>query len=270
MGLFDYGYRPGRNIEKEEKKQKPHIRFLKILYSKIWELTKLNLLYLVFLLPTFLIVFLLSGIVTSGLFQDTQNGYGVIYEIFTRVTISSFFAVLWGMGPVTAGLTSVLRKYAREEHSFVWSDFWGNIKSNFKQSVIVFLIDIISFVVLYAGVIFYGNMPGMFGIIASILIISIILVYTMMHFYIYPIMVTYDMKLWHIYYNSLLFTIGKLPRTFLTLFILLAIHIGLVLIISNFAIGILFLLFGVAVIYTLSGLIVNFNVYENMREYLEK
>ena len=71
MGLFDYGYRPGRSIEKEEKKQKPHIRFLKILYSKIWELTKLNLLYLVFLLPTFLIVFLLSGIVTSGLFQDT-------------------------------------------------------------------------------------------------------------------------------------------------------------------------------------------------------
>lgn len=265
MGLFDYGYRAGRSIEKKEKTEKPHVRFLKILYSKIWDLTKLNLLYLVFLLPTFLMVFLLSGIITGDLFHNSSGEYGVIYEIYTRVTISSFFAVLWGMGPATAGLTSVLSKFAKEDHAFLWSDFWNNLKSNFKQSAIVFLIDLVAFVVLYAGVIFYGNMPGIFGIITSILIISIILVYTMMHFYIYPIMVTYDVKLGQIYYNAMLFTIGKFPRTLLTFFILLAIHIGIISVISNFAIGILFLLLGVAVIYAFSGLIVNFNVYENMR-----
>ncbi len=270
MGLFDYGYRPGKSIEEKEKKQKPHVRFLKILYSKIWDLTKLNLLYLVFLIPTFLIVFFLSGIVTNGLFKETSNGYAVFYEIFIRIVISSFFTVLWGMGPATTGITAVLTKVAKEEHSFIMSDFLGNLKSNFKQSTIVFLIDLISFVVLYLGVIFYGNMPGMFGIITSILIISIILVYTMMHFYLYPIMVTYDMKLWQIYYNSLIYTLGKLPRTFLTLIILLAIHIGIVYVISNFSIGILVLFLGVAIVYALSAFIVNFNVYENMRGYLEK
>lgn len=270
MGLFDYGYRPGRNIETEEKKQRPHVRFLKILYSKIWDLTKLNLLYLMFLIPTFAVVFFLSGIITNGMFEETANGYTVFYEMFVRIVIASFFTVLWGMGPATAGITSILIKCTKEEHAFLWSDFLKSIKENFKQSLIVFIVDIIAFVVLYLGVVFYGNMPGMFGIITSILIISIILVYTMMHFYLYPIMVTYDMKLWHIYYNSLLYTLGKLPRTFLTLIILLAIHIGIVYVVSNFSIGILVLLLGVAIVYALSGFIVNFNVYENMRGYLEK
>ena len=190
--------------------------------------------------------------------------------MFVRIVIASFFTVLWGMGPATAGITSILIKCTKEEHAFLWSDFLKSIKENFKQSLIVFIVDIIAFVVLYLGVVFYGNKPGMFGIITSILIISIILVYTMMHFYLYPIMVTYDMKLWHIYYTSVLYTRGKLPRTFLTLIILLAIHIGIVYVVSNFSIGILVLLLGVAIVYALSGFIVNFNVYENMRGYLEK
>ena len=263
MGLFDYRCRLEKN---EEEKQKPFIRFFRILYSKIWELTKLNLLYLVFLLPTFFMVFLLAGVITNGMFQGE---YGVLYEIFVRLIISSFFAVFWGMGPVTAGITEVLIKCVKEEHSFVLSDFFGSIKANFKHSMLVFLIDIIAFVVLYAGVLFYGNMSGLFGIVSSVIIISIILVYTMMHFYIYPIMIKFDLNLWHIYYNSLIYTIGKMPRTILTLLILLFIHTGLICIISNFAIGILFLLLGAATIYALSGFIVNFNVYENMREYIE-
>ncbi len=264
MGLFDYRFRSEKN---EEEKQKPFIRFFRILYSKIWELTKLNLLYLVFLLPTFFMVFLfLAGVITNGMFQGE---YGVLYEIFVRLIISSFFAVFWGMGPVTAGITTVLIKYVKGEHTFILSDFFGSIKTNFKQSLLVFLIDIFAFVVLYAGVLFYGNMPGLFGIVASILIISVVLIYTMMHFYIYPIMIKFDLNLWHIYYNSLIYTIGKMPRTILTLLIVLFIHTGLIYIISNFAIGVLFLLLGVATIYALSGFIVNFNVYENMRGYID-
>lgn len=266
MGLFDYRFRSEKN---EEEKQKPSVRFFRILYSKIWELTKLNLLYLVFLLPTFFIVFLLAGVITNGMFQGVQSEYGVIYEIFVRLVISSFFAVFWGMGPVTAGITTVLIKYVKREHTFILGDFFGSIKTNFKQSLLVFLIDIFAFVVFYAGVLFYGNMPGLFGIVASILIISVILIYTMMHFYIYPIMIKFELKLWHIYYNSLIYTIGKMPRSILTLLILLLIHTGLVYIISNFAIGILFLLLGTATIYAISGFIVNFNVYENMREYID-
>lgn len=134
MEPFDYRYRPRRSIENTER---PLVRFLKILYSKIWNLTKLNLLYLLFLLPTYAIVFLLSGIVIGGTFAESTNIYAPFYEIFVRVVITSFFTVLWGMGPATGGITSVLMKFVKEEHSFVWSDFlWkyaGNIRNCYKH-----------------------------------------------------------------------------------------------------------------------------------------
>lgn len=266
MGLLYKINKQGKGVEKETKTQKPHVRFLKILHRKIWELTKLNLLYFVFIIPTFVIVFFISGVVTNGMFQEMTTEYAVLYEVGIRMVISSFFTVLWGMGPATSGLTKVLMKYVREEHSFVLSEFIGAIKGNFKQSLYVYIIDLAAFVVLYAGLLFYGNIPGIAGLILTILIISIILVYTMMHFYIYPIMITYDLKLKYIYLNSLIYTIGKLPRTLLTFIILLVIHIGTVYVIMNFSIGVLVMLLGTSILYALSGFIVNFNVYETQRK----
>ena len=222
-----------------------------------------------FLLPAFFVIFLLSGIMVGGMFQNVQSDYGVLYEIFARLVISSFFAVFWGAGPVTAGITAVLWKCAKEEPSFIWSDFLEGVKTNFKQSLMVFAMDIVAFVVLYAAIIFYGSMPGVIGMCAFVVTASITLVYTMMHFYIYPVMNICDMKLRHIYLNSLIYTIGKLPRNFMILGVLLLIHAGLVYVVCNFAIGVLFLLLGIAIGYAFSGFIVNFNVYENMREYIE-
>lgn len=266
MGLIYNKNKPGKGVEKENENLRPHVRFLKIFYRKTWELTKLNLLYLMFILPTFLAVFFLSGIITSDVSRGTTNPNSVLYEITIRIVISSFFTVFWGMGPATSGLTKVLMKYVREEHSFVLSEFIGAIKENFKQSLYIYIIDLAAFVVLYAGLLFYGNISGIAGLILTILIISIILVYTMMHFYIYPIMITYDLKLKYIYRNSLIYTIGKLPRTLLTLIILLAIHIGTVYVIMNFSIGVLLMLLGTSILYALSGFIVNFSVYENMKK----
>ena len=270
MGVFDFRNKLSRNAEIEENEQKPAVRFWRILYSKIWNLTKLNLLYLVFLLPTFFAIFLLSGIIVGGMFQNVQSDYGVFYEIFVRLVISSFFAAFWGAGPATAGITAVLWKCAKEEPSFIWSDFIDGIKTNFKQSLMVFAVDIVAFVVLYAAMVFYGSMSGVIGMAAFVVTASITLIYTMMHFYIYPVMNIYDMKLRHIYLNSLIYTIGKFPRNFMILGVLLFIHAGLVYLICNFAVGVLFLLLGIAIGYAFSGFVVKFNVYENMRKYIEK
>lgn len=81
-------------------------------------------------------------------------------------------------------------------------------------------------------------------------------------------MVSYDMKLIYIYYNSLIYAIGKFPRTLFTFLILLAIHIGTVYIISNFSIGIFVFFLGTAIIYAISSFIAIFNVNECIREYV--
>jgi len=48
----------------------------------------------------------------------------VYIDLISRVLVTILFTVLWGMGPVTCGFTYVLRNYAREEHSWLFSDFF--------------------------------------------------------------------------------------------------------------------------------------------------
>ena len=44
-------------------------------------------------------------------------------------------------GPFNAGVTYVLRNWARDEHSFVLSDFKDALKANWKQALVISLID---------------------------------------------------------------------------------------------------------------------------------
>ena len=44
-------------------------------------------------------------------------------------------------GPFNAGVTYVLRNWARDEHSFVLSDFKDALKANWKQALVISCID---------------------------------------------------------------------------------------------------------------------------------
>ena len=44
-------------------------------------------------------------------------------------------------GPATAGTTYVVRNWARDEHAWVWSDFKISWKQNWKESLIIMLIN---------------------------------------------------------------------------------------------------------------------------------
>ena len=61
------------------------------------------------------------------------------------------------LSPFTAGLTFVTRNYAREEHAFVWSDFWENVKGNWKYFLLNGFIVYVVYVVLSFSAIYYYN-----------------------------------------------------------------------------------------------------------------
>ena len=300
MGIFTRSFdKPGKGVDLNAPPKRSFFRFWDIFGRKFTHFVRVNLVYVLTSIPTFLLVFFLTGLVSSAILevpslqsllqnlaQQTAENMGdsnlmtqqlnqmiVIFDLFMRFVLTYLFVILWGMGPATAGLTYVLRNFAREEHAWIWSDFKDALKSNFKQSAIVFFIDLVVFVLFYVAFAFYLQMSGFLGAMRYVIVV-IAIIYTMMHFYLYPMMVTFQLSLKDLYRNALLFAIGKLPSNLLILAILLLIHVGSVLMAINFGGGyfmlILFviLLLEILILQSFSAFIVNFHAYPKMKKYM--
>lgn len=300
MGFFTPSYdKPGKGIDPDAPQKRSFFRFFDIFFRKFWKFIKINLLYVLVSIPTFALVFFLSGIIsnlflsmngTEELFrsiaeqiaQASENAGGadyqysvlvVTFDLFIRLAISYLFMTLWGMGPATAGITYILRNFAREEHAWLWSDFKSSFKDNFKQSLIVFVIDIAAFLLFYTAFVVYSQMSGILGVLRYFIVV-IALVYTLMHFYIYPMMVTFELKLKDLYKNALIFALGKLPSNLFILVILLLLHVGsaflAVMYGGNYAMLILFaiLVLEIFILQSFSAFLINFNTYPKMKSYM--
>lgn len=300
MGFFTPSYdKPGKGIDPDAPQKRSFFRFFDIFFRKFWKFIKLNLLYVLVSIPTFALVFFLSGIISNSFLsmngteemfrsiaeqiaQASENAGGadyqysvlvVTFDLFIRLIISYLFMTLWGMGPATAGITYILRNFAREEHAWLWSDFKSSFKNNFKQSLIVFVIDIVVFLLLYTAFVVYSQMTGALSMLKYFIVV-IAIIYTIMHFYIYPMMVTFDLKLKDLYRNALIFALGKLPSNLFILVILLLIHVGsafaAVVYGGNYAMLVLFvvLLLEILLLQSFSAFLINFNTYPKMKSYM--
>lgn len=295
MGFLTPSYdKPGKGIDKDAPQKRSFFRFFDIFFRKFWKLVSVNLLYILTSLPTLILVFLLSGIISGNILMaenvkalmqniadQTAQAFGgdaiqiydqllVSIDLIIRIGTSLLFMVFWGMGPVTAGATYIFRNFAKETHAWIWSDFVKALKDNFKQSLGVFLIDLLAFVVLYTAFVVYGQMSGMMGALRYVIVI-IVFVYTLMHPYLYQLMITFEMKFKDLYRNALLFAIGKLPSNLFVTVVLLLLHLGSIYfaifyggsytLIALFAIVLLECL----ILVSFSGLLINFNVYPKLK-----
>ncbi len=296
MGLFSQSFdKPGKGVDPNEPEKRSFFRFMDILSRKFWNFGKINLIYSIALIPTFLIVFFLSGIVSNSFLADEtfqqalnsivssgrneaeiqhqQAQIYVLIDLFIRFIVSYLFTVMWGMGPVTAGITYIMRNYSREEHAWIFTDFKDATKSNFKQATVVFLVDILAFILFYTAFRVYSVLGGFLGALKYVIFV-ISIIYTMMHFYIYPMMVTFKLSIKDIYKNALVFALGKLPSNVLVLTILFLIHFGLayaaVVFFGSYIIFALFalLLLEICILLSISSFLVNFNAYPKMKKHM--
>lgn len=168
------------------------------------------------------------------------------------------------IGPATAGFTYVLRNYARDTHSFLYSDFFDAVKKNWKQSFCVSLIQLAMGVFLIFGISQYE--PGnTFFVIYFIIAVCINVIFTMMMFYVYPMIVTFKLSLRQIFKNALIFVSLGIKTNIITFFLCL-------LLIIPFIIGFMyfpaiFILLPLILLSTI-GLIINFNVYPYLKKYI--
>ncbi len=147
-------------------------------------------------------------------------------------------------GPFNAGVTYVLRNWARDEHSFVLSDFKDALKANWKQALVVSVIDGALPFILYTCWRFYGGMlsQSAFYLVPTALVLLVAIVWKLSAMLAYPMLITYDLKMKDVLRNSILLTLAKLPFAVLiklATFALPALALGLMLLIPSIQMHIL-------------------------------
>ncbi len=220
------GFKNGRGVSKEEAAQR---NYFDILGRHLGHICGVSLLYaltniLFFGGAILLAIAYFGGDNLVAIAQAFLSGKKIALPIVP-------FLPLMLTGPFTAGFTYVIRNYAKQEHAFLFSDFFEHSKKNWKQGLIT---SILSYFVLYLylqAVLVYNSMfisAGLpLGFLYTLLAIAGILL-TIMSFYVYPILVTFRMKYKVVLKNAWTFTILKLPQNFLIFLLLAAIHGGLI------------------------------------------
>lgn len=239
--LFDFN-KDGKGVDPHEDDGPPNLaRFFKQYKRKFTRLLSANLFMVLGCFPVFFQGFAVAGfgaiessLQTSPMFpamytlskfspSPITDALNTVYAVPSVLTVNTtvtyvLFAlsllllVTWGLTNV--GTTYILRNFAKGDPVFMWSDFWYAIKRNWKQGIIMGIIDLICSVILVFNVYFYfQRIDGTFlaGIMFYVSLAMLIL-WFFMRFYMYILLVTFDLSIFKILKNSLIFAIIGFKR----------------------------------------------------------
>lgn len=275
MGIFNGYLKEGPGVSKDAPEKHRFFLFFELFGRKFTKLIQLNLILFACLLPMAVglfnsIMFNPNIITESGLNLQILKSQPLIHFSGDLSALIIYIVSLFIAGPAIAGFTYVIRNFQREEHAWVLSDFKDNFKNNFKQASILAIIDSIVYFILYVAFVFYTYaLPAHSTAITELapmltaVIAVITIIYTWMHYYLYVMMVTFDLSLKDMFKNALLFSIGKLPLNIFITAVCLGI-IGLS-IYFNIVAGIIA---AACITLSLIGYIIVFSVYPTIDEYL--
>ncbi len=246
----------------------PNIKyFFKLLWRKFSRLISINLLAIFQfapLLAAFFVYFwadttpsitnsmypVLQGAVMLG--NATPADYASLFlssiqlnmpyiSIPTVIAIGSiilFFALTFGFWNV--GLSYLMRGLVSGDPVFIFSDMKHAIKRNFKQGFFFGLIDFIICAVLVIDIISIRSIPAsFFGDVMAIGIVAIAVIYLIMRFYLYLMLITFDMSIKKLFKNALIFVPLGIKRSLLAiLWVIIMVGINILIMILYFPLGV--------------------------------
>ena len=265
--LFDMN-RDGKGVYEQESRKPTLGFFFKLLFRKFTQLLQLNLLMLFMVIPILVVLFVyLLGSKTP---TSTDIMYAPLYGINAvtsapgitnlldvssiqmeipvfsptiNILIICMFVVLaitWGWQNV--GAAYVLRGLFRGDAVFVFSDYIYAIKRNFKQAFFMGLIDFACCAILIIDFLYFYNLSGSFALdFMYFAIFALILIWIAMKFYIYNLLVTFDLKNFKILKNALIFSVLGIKRNIMAMLgiiLLLVLHIVLIIFLLPYGISI--------------------------------
>lgn len=171
--------------------------------------------------------------------EPQKEGLSLFFELFiTRfwdmlklnVLFILYSIPIVTIGPAFGAITSVTIAMIQRKHVYIFSDFHKAFKSNWKQSLICGLINLIALFLLYSSIFFYFNLTQNNPLIYVVLFFTIVIttLFCFAILYMYPLITTVSLSIKDIYKNSILLGIICLKNTLLAAFacsIVLAINI---------------------------------------------
>ena len=158
-------------------------------------------------------------------------------NIIAYIVLFVITAGTWGFQQV--GATYNLRSMVRHEPVYLWSDYFYAIKRNWKQALIVGIIDCTVLFLLVFDYLYFYMITGSFAIdFMFFIIFALLILYFIMRFYIYLLLITFDLKTLKIFKNALIFSVLGIKRNIMAfLGIILMIVLNLLLIVGGLSIG---------------------------------
>ena len=180
MSVFFNYNKEGRGVTRAEiEAESPVKRFFTEFLHRFWQLVLLNVLYLIACVPI--------------------------------ITI----------GPATAALNYVCRNFTQGKPVSFFTDFVEKCKEHFKQGLVVGLIHVFSAVLLVLSFLSWTSITWNVGeTLRTVAVIVIFLVGYLMFFgsfYLYPMMVSFDLTVKQLFRNSFIFAMTQLWRNLIIL-----------------------------------------------------
>ncbi len=213
MNNYFYGKQGKADFTLENLPQNRRQLFGEVLKVRWSAMFGVNLLYMVIWLPAIiwsaLNLVTLYSMLTETTGRFTGDDILGLFATYLLVLIPCVAIT----GPFNAGVTFVLRNWARDEHSFVISDFKDALKANWKQALAISLVDGVLPFLLYTCWRFYGAMlaRSSFYVVPIALVMLVVILWKLGSMLMYPMMITYKLKLKDVIRNSILLTVAKLP-----------------------------------------------------------
>ena len=169
--------------------------------SKLADVMWVNILTLLFAIPLILEqLFFLSPF----LFGDVEFQVNFIIWAWLFGLIFSI-----PLGPALTGMHFVLLKIVRDEESYITKTYFKSFKENFKQGVILQLIQFGAFGILLLDYLFMVNNSGIY----RYLVMAIAIILYLVSLYIFPLLSKFVNTVFGTIRNAILMAVLALPRT---------------------------------------------------------
>lgn len=212
LGIFGNYSKPGPGVNKDEEEKSPLAKFFTVYYRRFAKFMQLNLIFMIPFVVAFAAAVALFFLPVSR-WMLTATFSSVTYEINTWV-LYVMTIPLFLLSPFWGGLMVVSRRMAKEEYCFIWSEYWKGVKDNFKQFLANALFIYLVYVLTSFSLVYYNTRvyDSWFYIVPIALIISLLIIFLFMQYYVGLLIVSVELGMRQIYKNAFIFSLVGLKR----------------------------------------------------------
>ncbi len=234
----------GKGIAKGEEIPLNFANFFKLSWRNISRIVSVNFCFLIANFPLIFLMLAFSGIFNDTVSSPASSLYSLLLgqieysvdpvsaalfgihgiqgtlNVATTATNVLFFLgalLLFTFGFANVGTSYIIRNIVKGEPIFFIHDFFYAIKRNLKQGFILGALDLLFLSVLAYDTMFFYSNTSQFGTFIFYASLILMFVYLIMRFYMYIVLVTFDLSIFKIIKNAFIFVSLGLKRNLLAL-----------------------------------------------------